>query len=86
MNRIRVYGFDGCPFCKQLMEIFDKDNIDYVYVDIDLDENQEETNKIMKIGKTDSVPIVLVNNTLLSPDVSFTSITEAHKLTKKFLL
>ena len=86
MNRVRVYGFDGCPFSKQLMETFDKDNIDYVYVDIDLDENQEETNKIMKIGKTDSVPIVLVNNTLLSPDVSFTSITEAHKLTKKFLL
>lgn len=85
MKKIRLYGFEGCPFCQELKEMYEKDGLDFTYVDIELDENEEETKKIMEIGKTDSVPIVLVNKTILSPEVSFKSITEAHELTKKFL-
>jgi len=85
MNRIRVYGFEGCPYCKELMEMYDKHNIEYYYIDVDLDENAEETEKIMEIGQTDSVPIILVNNTLLSPENSFKSIKEAYQTTLKFL-
>ena len=39
----------------------------------------------MELGKTESVPIILVNKTLLSPEISFKSIDEAFDLTKKFL-
>ena len=85
MNRIRVYGFEECPYCKELMEMYDKHNIEYNYIDVDLDENAEETEKIMEIGQTDSVPIILVNNTLLSPENSFKSIKEAYQTTLKFL-
>jgi glutaredoxin len=85
MNRVRLYGFEACPYCQELKEKFDSDNLDYIYVDIDLKENEAETKKVMEIAKTDSVPIILVNKVLLSPEVSFNSIEEAFDLTKKFL-
>lgn len=85
MNRVRLYGFEACPYCQELKEKFDSDNLDYIYVDIDLKENEAETKKVMEIAKTDSVPIILVNKVLLSPEVSFNSIEEAFTLTKKFL-
>lgn len=83
--KIRLYGFEGCPYCQELKERFDKDKIDYDYIDIDNEKYKDEVKKIMEIGKTDSVPIVLVNKVVLSPEVSFKSIKEAHTLTKKFL-
>ncbi len=85
MNKVRLYGFETCPYCQELKGKLEKENIDFKYVDIDIEENQEEVKKIMEIGKTDSVPIVLVNKTILSPDISFKSIDEAFNLIKKFL-
>ena len=85
MNRLRLYGYDSCPYCQELKELYEKNNLDFTYIDIDLEENKAEFNKVMKIGKTDSVPVVLVNKTILSPDISFKSIEEAFELTKKFL-
>lgn len=85
MNRIRLYGFEACPYCQELKERFDNDNLDYVYIDIELKEYEAEVKKVMEIGKTESVPIILVNKVILSPEVSFNSIEEAFNLTKKFL-
>ena len=85
MNNVRLYGFEECPYCQELKELYENNNINFTYVDIDLDKNKEETKKIMEIGKSDSVPIVLVNKTILSPDNSFKTIKEALELTKKFL-
>ena len=84
-NKIRLYGFNACPYCQEIKGLFDKDGLDYIYVDIEDKKNDKEVDKIMEIGKTDSVPIILVNKTLLSPEVSFKSIQEAFDLTKKFL-
>ena len=85
MKRVKLYGYESCPYCQELKEHYEKNNITFTYVDINLDENKAEFKKIMEIGKTDSVPVVLVNKTILSPDISFKSITEAFNLTKKFL-
>jgi glutaredoxin len=85
MSNVRLYGFKDCPYCKDIRTKFDDGDIDYVYVDIELDKNVKEVEKIMELGKTESVPIVLVNKTLLSPEISFKSIDEAFDLTKKFL-
>ena len=85
MKKVRLYGFEECPYCQELKKLYEDNNIDFTYVDIELESNKEETARIMEIGKTDSVPIILVNKTLLSPEVSFKSISEAHELTKKFL-
>lgn len=85
MKRVKLYGFEGCPYCQELRELFEGDDITFTYVDVDLKENKAEFKKIMEIGKTDSVPVILVHNTILSPEISFKSIEEAFKLTKKFL-
>lgn len=82
---VKLYGFEGCPYCAELKGLLQENNIEYQYVDIGLPQNQEEFNKIMEISKSDDVPIVRVGNQLLVPNVSFKSIKEAAELTKKFL-
>jgi len=82
---VKIYGFSACPYCKELKELLTKDGIQFIDVDIDLPENQEEFNKVMEIANADEVPIVRVGTQLLVPNVSFKSIVEAVELTKKFL-
>lgn len=82
---VKIYGFSACPYCKELKELLTKDGIQFIDVDIDLPENQEEFNKVMEIANADEVPIVRVGTQLLVPNVSFKSIAEAVELTKKFL-
>lgn len=82
---VKVYGFSACPYCKELKEILTKEGVQFIDVDIEQPENQEEFNKVMEIAKADEVPIVIVGNQILVPNVSFQSIKEAAELTKKFL-
>lgn len=76
---------ENCPYCKELKDLYDKEGIEYENVDIHLEENKEEAEKVFKVTKVDSVPIVKVGNQLLAPDVSFTSILEAFDITKHLL-
>jgi glutaredoxin len=85
MKKVRLYGFEGCPYCQELKTLMEDEGMEFDYIDIENDKYKDEVKKIMEIGKTDSVPIVLVNKVILSPEVSFKSIKEAHQLTKKFL-
>jgi len=82
---VKLYGFDDCPYCQELKGLFDTNGIEYMYVDVMAEENEKETEKVFKITKQESVPVVLVNKTLLAPDSSFRSIAEAYELTLKFL-
>ena len=50
-----------------------------------LEENEAECDKLFSITKDESVPVILVNKTLLAPESSFKSIQEAYELTLKFL-
>jgi hypothetical protein len=83
---VKIYGFSACPYCKELKELLTKDGIQFIDVDIEQPENQEEFNKIMEVANADEVPIVKVGTQLLIPNVSFKSIKEAAELTKKFLV
>jgi glutaredoxin len=85
MKKIRLYGFEDCPYCQELKTLMENDNMEFDYIDIENDIYKDEVKKVMEVGKTESVPIVLVNKIILSPEVSFRSIKEAHELTKKFL-
>ena len=76
---------ENCPYCKELKELYDKEGIKYENVDINLEENKEEIDKVFKVTNVESVPIVLVGKQLLAPDVSFTSILEAFDITKHLL-
>jgi glutaredoxin len=82
---VRLYGFEGCPYCQELKGLYDKNNVDYTYVDVTLDKNEKEFEKVSKITGDESVPVVLVNKTVLAPDKSFKNINEAYELTLKFL-
>ena len=83
---VTIYGFKGCPYCTELKEILTNEGIEFKDVDIELDENTEEFEKVREVSKADEVPIVKVGNHLLIPNVSFKSIKEAAELTKKFLV
>jgi len=82
---IRLYGFDECPYCQELKGMFDTNNIPYTYVDVSLEENEAECEKLFNLTNDESVPVVLVNKTILAPESSFKSIPEAYELTLKFL-
>lgn len=82
---IRLYGFKGCPYCDELKGLLDEGGIEFKYIDINDDTNKKECDKVFELAQTDSVPIVLVNKRILSPEISFFSIQEAFELTKKFL-
>jgi glutaredoxin len=86
MNKmVKLYGFEDCPYCQELKGMYDENGIEYTYVDVTLDENEKETNKVFELTGDESVPVVLVNKTLLAPDSSFKTIGQAYELTLKFL-
>jgi glutaredoxin len=82
---VRLYGFDECPYCQELKGLYDENNISYTYVDVTLEENESECEKLFKMTNDESVPVVIVNKTILAPESSFKSIKEAYELTLKFL-
>jgi len=75
-----------CSYCEELKGFLDGENIEYTDVDINKEENKEESDTVFKITNTNSVPIVRVENQLLAPDVSFSSIEECFELIKKFMV
>jgi glutaredoxin 3 len=82
---IRIYSIPECPYCTELKEILTKEGIEFTDVNVNLPENEKEYDKIYEVTKSEKVPIVLVNNQLLVPDISFQSINEASYLVLKFL-
>jgi glutaredoxin len=84
-NKVTIYTMGNCPYCTELKELYDKENIEYRNVDIDLPENKEEVEKILESSKAEEVPIVRIDKQLFIPNVSFKTIVEAVELTKRFL-
>lgn len=83
---VRVYTINNCPYCKELKDILTSEGIEYVDVNVDLPENEDEYNRLHEVIKSNDVPVVKVGQQLLVPQISFTSIQEAANLTKKFLI
>ena len=85
VKMVKIYSIPDCPYCSELKEILTNENIEFIDVNVNLEENEKEFSRIQKITESDSVPIVKVGKQLLVPNVSFQSIREAADLTKKFL-
>lgn len=86
MNKlIRIYTIPQCTYCTELKELLNEANIEFTNVDVSLPENQDEYNKVFTKSNSDEVPIIMVGNQLLVPNVSFSTIKEAYLLTKKFI-
>lgn len=82
---VRIYSVEQCPYCSELKDILTKENIEFVDINVNLPENEQEFKKLFELTKCDDVPMVKVGKQILIPNVSFRSITEAAELTKKFL-
>lgn len=83
---VRLYTIEKCPFCIELKEIFKKENIEFIEIDVNKEENEDEFNRLHEISKSNDVPQVVVKTQILVPNVSFSSIKECADLTKKFLV
>lgn len=83
---VKIYSIPECPYCTELKEILTNEGIEFIDVNVNLPENEDEYDKLHEITKSDDVPIVKVGKQLLVPNVSFRSIREAADLTKKFLV
>ena len=82
---VRIYSTPECPYCTELKEILTQEGVEFVDINVNLPENEKEYDQIHEVTKSEEVPIVLVGNQLLVPNVSFQSIRQAADLTKKFL-
>jgi len=82
---IKIYSIEDCPYCTELKNILTEEGIEFIDVDVNLEENEAEYNQIHEITKSDQVPIIKVGKQLLVPNVSFATIREAADLTKQFL-
>lgn len=80
---IKVFSFPACPYCAQLKGLLQDAGVNFTDINIELNENKAEFNKISEISKCDEVPIIVVGTQILIPDVSFRSIPEAVILTLK---
>jgi len=86
MKMVRIYSVDNCPYCNELKSYLKKDDIEFIDVNVNRPEHEEEFKKLFEVTKCNDVPMVKIGNQLLVPNVSFKSINEAHLLVKKLLV
>ena len=84
-RNVRVFGIEGCSYCEEIKTKLTEGKIDYRYIDIDLDENQEEVIKVFNVAQSDRVPVIVVGSTILVPEKSFDTIDEAYETIKRFI-
>ena len=76
---INVYFLSTCPYCKKVIDFLEEKNIEYKLLDIN---EQENFNKLLKIGKKKQVPFIVDTNTGI---VMYESTDIIKYLTKEYL-
>jgi len=60
MNEIQFYGADWCPDCRRAKAYFKENNIEYEFIDVDLDE--KATRRVESINKGKRIiPTIIIN-------------------------
>lgn len=71
MNTIKLYGADWCPDCRRAKSYLKENNINFEFIDVDLD--KEATAKVESINKGKRIiPTILIN------DKSYTNPDNSH--------
>jgi glutaredoxin len=92
MDKLAVlFTMKGCPFCVELKEMLDKENIPYV--DRDIHEYEEEYELFVEVTENEYVPAFMLiecpeenpNTELFAPDRDFDDINEGFELIKGFI-
>lgn len=59
--KVEIYTWNNCPFCKRVIELFDKKGVRYIRYRID--GNEEERNKMAtRANGRKSVPQIFIND------------------------
>ena len=61
MNEIKLYGADWCPDCRRAKSFLKENNIDYDFIDVDLDEQATKKVELINNGKR-IIPTIIINN------------------------
>jgi glutaredoxin len=93
MDKVTViFTMKGCPFCVELKEMLEKEDI--FFVDRDIHEHEEEYDLFVELTGNDFVPAFMLIESpesnepiteLFAPDRDFDDINEGFKIIKKFL-
>jgi len=80
MNEITFYGADWCPDCRRAKAFLKENNIQYSYIDVDLDEEATKRVESINNGKR-IIPTIIINGTsYTNPDNDKFSV---HRYRKK---
>ena len=93
MDKVAVlFTMKGCPFCVELKEMLEKEDI--FFVDRDIHEHEEEYDLFVEVTGNDFVPaFMLIENPdsekplteLFAPDRDFDDINEGFEIIKNFI-
>jgi glutaredoxin len=93
MDKIVVlYTMKNCPFCHELKEMLDKENIEYY--DRDINEYKDEYDIFVEITKNEYVPSFMTIESpesekpkvsLFAPERDFDELEDGVKIIKEFL-
>lgn len=93
MDKVAVlFTMKGCPFCVELKEMLEKEDI--FFVDRDIDDYEEEYNLFVEATGNDYLPAFMLIETpssnepkseLFAPDRDFQDINEGFEIIKNFL-
>ena len=74
-----------CPYCIQLKELLDNEGIKYIEINVDSEVGGIEFASIQKVAKSDMLPMVIVGNKVLVPDIGFRTILECFEIILKLM-
>lgn len=59
MNKLQLYYFDGCPYCRKVINFLESENIAVTYKNIHID--AEANKELQRIGGKNQVPCLFIN-------------------------
>ncbi len=68
MKKVMLYVLSTCPFCQMTKKYFEKHNIPYDFVDVDLleDEEKEKTvAKVQEISGRRAFPVIVIGDKVI---------------------
>ena len=79
-KKINVYSTKECPYCVELKQLLDTNNLTYEVIDVD--EEEKEWDELCKTLNIEFVPTVIIVDDaadtakLLTPDIHFDEVQE----------
>jgi glutaredoxin len=89
-KHVAVFTMKGCPFCDMMKNQLKEHNIDFI--EMDIDENEEEYDIFSKITENEFVPAFMLmeiegeeqNTNLFAPGRDYEEISDGVKIIREF--